>query len=432
MKAMPTPEPTRPIRHSADVIVIGAGMAGLGAARTIVDSGHSTIVLEARERLGGRLWTDHDHMGVPVELGAELIHGSLASTWDIVAKQGIDTHRLDGHRARRTPGEPWRSQQDTAFYTFPRRRPALPSPLPEPGDGELALDYLLRLGIEQDNLPLALALVETDAESLHALPAAAIEEALHLVAHVDRGGALPDMAGYADYRVPGGYDQLVSAIAFPLDIRTREIVRAVRVSSEWVEIDTFTQVSSARIVVVAVPAGVLQAGMIEFTPSLPYDQHASIAGVEHLPVFKMALEFSHPVIPTSWDVVEDCSLAVPTFWNASSGVPGHQGQIVIAWATGDNARRLLALGDAAQQVEVLASLSEVTGKPIPPPVATASHDWAADPFARGAYPGPKPLPEGLYAPLGNRIFWAGMVTETVDESYDSGREAGLQALHALE
>lgn len=61
-------------------LIVGAGMAGLAAARDLIDAGEPTLILEARERIGGRVYTDHTLAGFPVELGAELIHGDKAPT----------------------------------------------------------------------------------------------------------------------------------------------------------------------------------------------------------------------------------------------------------------------------------------------------------------------------------------------------------------
>ena len=77
-----------------DVIIIGAGVAGLSAAQKLVQAGKQVLVLEARDRIGGRLYTRHDLAEVPIELGGELVHGTQAATWEVINSSGIRTAEL--------------------------------------------------------------------------------------------------------------------------------------------------------------------------------------------------------------------------------------------------------------------------------------------------------------------------------------------------
>jgi monoamine oxidase len=83
----------------ADAIVLGAGIAGLKAARDLHDAGLRVVVLEARDRVGGRIWTDRGWGGAPVELGAEFVHGEVADTW--VALERIGARRRPGRSSTR-------------------------------------------------------------------------------------------------------------------------------------------------------------------------------------------------------------------------------------------------------------------------------------------------------------------------------------------
>src|SRR5262245_7788651 len=85
--------------NAAEVIVIGGGMAGMAAARELKQNGVDAVLLEARDRLGGRVWTNLDRLGAPVELGAEFVHGEKNSVWAMAKKAAI--------RLRQVPERHW-------------------------------------------------------------------------------------------------------------------------------------------------------------------------------------------------------------------------------------------------------------------------------------------------------------------------------------
>ena len=102
-----------------DVIVIGAGVAGLSAARVLADAGKRVVVVEARDRIGGRMWTHPDAMSVPIELGAQFIHGRNASTWELVRQQGLRTHTHSHHVLPYAAGRPVEEERPSEFpYNF--------------------------------------------------------------------------------------------------------------------------------------------------------------------------------------------------------------------------------------------------------------------------------------------------------------------------
>jgi glycine/D-amino acid oxidase-like deaminating enzyme len=84
------------MNESADVVIIGAGVAGLTAARLLGEAGLRVLILEARDRIGGRVWTTYSLDGLPVELGAEFIHGHPRATFDLVRAANLDVREFDG------------------------------------------------------------------------------------------------------------------------------------------------------------------------------------------------------------------------------------------------------------------------------------------------------------------------------------------------
>ncbi|MBK9268773.1 MAG: FAD-dependent oxidoreductase [Sphingomonadales bacterium] len=143
-------------RRVWDVIVIGAGVSGLSAAAEIRRAGKSVLVLEARDRIGGRMWTDRTSMSIPIERGCELIHGGPhVSTWRYVKSEKLRTKMFRRYFRKVNAGDPWQPRDIVAHFFFPRGKPAgLRLPLPAPGPGQTGEAYLRSLGLPPENWPV--------------------------------------------------------------------------------------------------------------------------------------------------------------------------------------------------------------------------------------------------------------------------------------
>ncbi|GAA3774263.1 hypothetical protein GCM10023083_09040 [Streptomyces phyllanthi] len=341
-----------------DVLVIGAGVAGLSAARDITDGGKKVLVLEARDRVGGRMWTDRSDMSIPVERGAELVHGPEISTWQLIRKGGAKTHNLRTEISRSDPGAPW----------------------------------------------------EKSVPSLEGGP----------------GG---------DFRVIGGYDQILKPLADGLTIQLNTVVRRIDYSPTGVvvqaERDGQAVTFKARAAVIALPVGVLQKDVVEFSPALPADKTAAFKAVKHHPVSKILMEFAKPVIPENADVVSGLPNNPGLLWNSSAGVPGFTGQVVVGWAEGDTAAELLALPAEQRLRQALEAVRGMAGQPDLMYTKASQHDWANDPFALGGYALDAPGGPVIYRPVDGVLFWAGAITDQIERSYDSGKTAAADVLRSL-
>ena len=435
-----------------EVIVIGAGAAGLAAAAALGRSGRSVLVLEARDRIGGRIWTRIEPaLAAPLELGAEFIHGGSPETSELL--------RQAGAAAVDTSGEPW----SLVGGQLQRRTEGLL------GKVRAALDAADVLAQPDQSLEAFLA-----SEAGRALPeeARAMARAfvsgfdaadprvvsLHSVAEEWRSGGMLDSS---QARPLGGYR---SALLAPLcaaltDSRVRlqlqTVVTAVRWSDRSVQIEGLRLGqpfrATARKAIVTVPLGVLKAapdspGAILFSPSLDAKQ-AALTQLVSGPVLKVALHFQRPF----WEELDggryaDASFltapgkAFPTFWTQ---LPART-PLLNAWAGGPQAARLCELtdGEIIRQAMDCVSTIFAGGDGAPELQAAYVHNWEQDPYARGAYSyvavGGGSARDTLATPLGGTLFFAGEATDTSGEATTvtgalrSGTRAALEVSRHLE
>jgi monoamine oxidase len=385
-------------------VIIGAGAAGLAAAEALVRAGRSVLVVEARERVGGRAWTRRmPGLAVPVELGAEFVHGEARTTQALLRKSGMRVS-ASGRMQRYVAGARLRP-----IDAFRHAQRAVSDPV-ELQDRDMAFDAFL----DKRRLP---AITRTFARLMvqgfdAADPARASARA---IAEEWAGG---QMSG-SQPRLREGYGPLFDWLAGEIvrkgaRLKMQAAVREVRWKRGRVEIAGDFFRLRARQCIVTVPLGVLQSGLLRFSPGL--EKESSLRKLASGPVIKAALRFPSAF----WEkrhrgvaFFHAPRAAFPTFW-ALSPAPA-----LIAWSGGPKATR-------PTWQAIRASLKSVFGR-IEEPDDLLMHDWARDPFARGAYSYVLVDGEGarqeLAEPLADTLFFAGEAT-SVD---DSGTVAGALA-----
>jgi len=445
-------------RKRVDVLVLGAGAAGLAAARDLSHAGLRVTIIEARPRVGGRILTLHDSRSpVPLELGAEFIHGERAETLSLAQAAGLavlelpDTHELAAAGRIKALDSFWqlvdRMNHDLARRLVRRGRDF---PVSEYLDSRSVPPS--RRGMLRDFLQgfYAARPDRLSAESL------AVEV---------RGSAERDEVAGGQFRIANGGDALMKWLRDGLDPdRTELRLSTVAQSVEWkggsvrvacrgadrAPLPTV----SARTAVVTLPLAVLKAGMVRFDPALPAKRRA-LAGLETGQVFKIVLRFRNAF----WDDAEFLKerrgsgtdrgglnflhgqgAEVPTWWTTlpvrSPVLVGYVGAIA--------AEQLLAEEPPSRLERTLVALSEILAVPrrdLEDQLdASASHDWRADPFARGAYSyigvGGIGAPRALARPVEGTLFFAGEATDgpqigTVAGALASGRRAAREVLRVL-
>jgi monoamine oxidase len=393
----------------ADVLVIGAGAAGLAAADELARAGRKVLVVEARDRVGGRCLTRRlPGIPAPVELGAEFIHGRPQATLSLLKKANIlavDSTRtqlaaLDG-----------KLQSVNIFAQAQRVARQAPK----------GRDVSFRAFLARQRLPkLARTLATMMVQGFDAAdPGRA--SAREIVEEWSSGGL-----GVSQPRPQGGYGPLIEFLASEANVQLNTVVQAIRWSRSSVEVrSTFRGEpwsAWAPRAVITVPIGVL--------PSLVKEKREALAKLESGPVVRVALAFreafwekQHPGIA----FFHSPDAPFPTFWTP---LPMHA-PLLTCWAGGPKAARLTGAPEKTLLKQALASVRSVLPD-VQEPKAYLLHDWQADPFARGGYSyvkvGGTGAREKLATPLEETLFFAGEATDTEQSGTVGGALAsGIRA-----
>ena len=405
-----------------DVIVIGAGAAGLAAARTLLAAGRSVLVLEARDRIGGRVWTD-ELCGHPMDHGASFIHVWPDNPWTKIARRlGFETVIDRRRRFLFDDGAPASAETFDAFMAARQD----------------ALDQVLAVESEGSDRAIADML---DLDPTFGAEARASLAPWLLGADNAEASALDFARGVSgeDRLVPAGYGHLVSAYGQGVPVKLRCEARQISAWRDAVEIETSRGRLRADHVVVTVPIGVLAAERIRFEPALDHDYLAAIEGLPMGLLQKIVLAFDGDPFGLGdrfylhrREGSEDRALY---FCYPTGG--GH----VVAFVGGSLARRLEKEGEAAAAAFALEPLRDLFGTTIDDRfVAARQTRWGVDPFSLGSYsvarPGASDRRLAFAQPHAERVHFAGEAAAedgwaaTVAGAFTSGRRAANRLLGA--
>ena len=427
--------------READVCVVGAGLAGLTAARRLSQAGRSVVVLEARDRVGGRVWTKTSRDGVPVDMGGCFVGPHHDRMRALAKEMGVATFTtfVDGDNVLATGGRVRRYRGD-----IPRVSPlallsagqaivrmnamAKKVPVDAPWDAPRAAEWdslSVRAWLSAARVPTRVArdLIEATVRACFAADLSEVSLLNWLFLARSAGGieSLMNVAGgYQDAQFDGGVGQIPDAMAAELGaaVELGSPVTAVRQTADRVEVTGDGVAVSARRVVLALPRA-LAAG-IRFDPVLPADHALLIHQVPAGTEVKMVAIYDAPF----WrdDGVSGATVATDDEIEVTldTGQPNHSQGVVAGYSAGPRARALAALGEGERRAVFVRMLTRRLGPAAASPVEVMEQNWAEEQWTRGCSMGH--FPTGVLTQYGRRLrepvgrlHWAG--TETASTSY---------------
>ena len=406
------------------ILIIGAGAAGLAAAERLSQHGFDITILEARDRIGGRIHTIiAQQSSVPVELGAEFVHGERNATWELIRAAKLPTTRVSDEHWRVIGGEWEEGSKDWDELSELTEQIELNSP------DEDFQSFLNRAGNLDDKTKW---LAKEYVEGFHAANPA------RMSAHAfKKAEDAAEKAGERQFRIAKGYSELIGRLVSQLSggnvrLLNNALVKTIRWQPGHVEVEAQTpaglNVYHADAAVVTVPLGVLKRREIIFEPELPEKEEA-IDGLETGLVVKISLQFRTRFWKRDFGFVHSDEKWFPTWW------PQESASILTGWGGGPRAETLSKEHPQTVEIEAiraLARLFKLEPKRIQDLlIRTYTYDWSNDPFSHGAYSytpvGMSGMPNRLAAPVAQTIYLAGEVTDgegnqgTVHAAVASGR-----------
>lgn len=413
-----TADPPSPRRRER-VLVVGAGVAGLVAASELRAAGLEVIVVDARDRVGGRVWTV-EAGDVPVDLGAMWLDGApgnpalefcrLRGLKTVVAAD--DSLRVFDADGQEFPAANVDSWYDEATRLLEKTRQLncsrIDQGLPDVTMAQ-ALQSLLADAPPGDrrarfrNWAISLEAEAPHAENLSRL-------ALRRFWEEDELSSAPPPR----VRLVAGLEQVVHLIAQDLDIRLSRRVRVVRIHAKGASIETDREAFQADRVLVTLPLGVLKSGAVQFSPALPDAKLKAIAALGFGAAQRTVLQFPQPFMDLGADYLGYASPEGGRFveWTRLRGA---KGTALSIWSHGDAARALERGGRTSAVAEAMAVLRRMFNAAPTAPTSSLATNWIADPFSSGVF---TCLPVGaspdhfdaLAASVGDRLFFAGEAT----------------------
>lgn len=414
------------------VLVVGAGISGLAAAKKLKQQQFDVTVLEARDRIGGRIHTLREG-GIIFDTGASWIHGTRRNPLSQLAQDaGAATFATDESLVKvydingTLYADAILGQQESLYEQ------ALQAVVNAGNQQESFAQVFARLypNLLNDRLwtYFLSAYLEFDTSAdIHRLSSKFFDD--------------DSLFGGAEAMLPGGYDLLLQPLTADLTILLNEVVSKIEILANGVQVTTTNATHAADFVVVTLPLGVLRTGDVRFEPALPSNLQQAINRTEMGTVNKFLMVWDQPF----WDVSQHFFGFTPTnrglfnyFLNLK---PVNGSNALMTFSYGEAAKLAEQRSDVQLQAEAMAHLRQMFGNQIPAPQTFKATRWMSDPFARGSYShatvgGSSSDFDILGSSVAKRLFFAGEHTSrqyrgTAHGAYLSGVKVAESILELL-
>jgi monoamine oxidase len=448
--------------RQADVIVVGAGLAGLSAARVLAAAGVRVLVYEARDRVGGRLYTRPAADGTPLDLGGQWIGPTQRRIGALAAAVGVTTFKTHdtGSNVQYRGGEryPYAGAIPTADAVVSAdvieailalNKLANAVPLEAPWAAREAATWdaqtlatWLDANVASDG---ARALITLGIEAVFSAEPRDLS-LLHVLFYIHSAGGLMDLLGVTggaqESRFSGGAQQVAERVAAALGERVRlnTPVHTIWQSEQGVRVESEQGSTLARRAIVAIPPTL--AGRIHYRPALPGYRDQLTQRMPMGTIAKVHCLYPRPFWRDeglTGQTSSDSGAVRMTFDSSpESGLPG----VLLGLVAGDEGRQWMRKPAGERRTAVLECLVRYFGERAGDPAEYVEHSWAEEKWTRGGHAAYMPpgvwaaFGEALRAPIG-RLHWAGTETATVwngymDGAVQSGERVAAEVMVALQ
>jgi monoamine oxidase len=418
------------------IIVIGAGLAGLAAARKLQQQGNEVIVVEARNRIGGRIWTSTKWTDMPLDFGATWIHGVTGNPLTNLAEEIKSTRLITNYDRAITYnllGKPL-SNSEKARMDELRKQVFKALTKAQNNEANISIRQAVEPLIQQfDSSTEAYRFINfilnSEIEHEYSGSAARLSTRWYDNDKKFKGD---------DVFFVQGFKSITEFLANELQIELGQVVKEIQWHQSPIRVTTQKTEFVADHVVVTLPLGVLQAQQVVFSPKLPPDKQNAIAKLGMGVLNKCYLRFEEAFWPTDVDWIGYVSEKHGEWTEWVSFMRASNIPVLLGFNAADRGREIESWSDRQIVESAMQTLATIYGLDIPKPIDYQITRWATDPFSLGSYSynpvGTEPsMRRDLAAPLKKLVFFAGEASNqdyfgTAHGAYFSGLRAAQEIL----